>query len=73
MEIVYVLIPISLLLLSAGVGLFVWSVKNGQYDDLEGPAHRILFDDDEDMVPPEAKVPEARQNAPKKHDSDSRN
>ena len=29
-----------------GVLLFFWSVKSGQYDDMEGPAHRILDDDD---------------------------
>ncbi|KZY38278.1 cytochrome oxidase, partial [Oleiphilus sp. HI0043] len=30
---------------------FGWAVKNGQYDDLEGPAHSILYDDDKDMIP----------------------
>ena len=33
-------------------GVFVWSVRSGQYDDLEGPAHRILTDDD--AAPPAA-------------------
>ena len=34
----------------AAVGV-LWAVKNGQYDDLEGPAQRILMDDDDPMVP----------------------
>ena len=46
MEIVLVLIPLSLILLSVAVMIFRWAVRNGQYDDLDGPAHRILFDDD---------------------------
>ena len=35
-------------LAAAGV---LWAVKNGQYDDLEGPAQRILMDDDDPMIP----------------------
>jgi cbb3-type cytochrome oxidase maturation protein len=31
--------------------VFWWTVKSGQYDDLESPAHRILFDDDEHLIP----------------------
>jgi nitrogen fixation-related uncharacterized protein len=36
--------------------VFSWAVKSGQFDDLEGPAHSILFDDDKDMIPKEAKA-----------------
>jgi cbb3-type cytochrome oxidase maturation protein len=46
MEILVLLIPLSValaLLIAAG---FWWSVRSGQFDDLEGPAHRILADDD---------------------------
>lgn len=32
------------------VGVF-WSIKSGQFDDLEGPAHRILMDDDDPRIP----------------------
>jgi cbb3-type cytochrome oxidase maturation protein len=42
------LIPIALLLGLAGLGAFLWSLKSGQYDDLDGAAERILFDDEED-------------------------
>ena len=45
MDILFLLIPLSVVLVVL-VGLaFWWSVRSGQYDDLEGPAHRI-FDDD---------------------------
>jgi cbb3-type cytochrome oxidase maturation protein len=46
MDILVLLIPLSVVLvLLIGAG-FWWSVKSGQFDDLEGPAHRILADDD---------------------------
>lgn len=47
METIYLLIPLSLLFLAAGIALFFWAVKHRQFDDLEGPAHRILMDDRE--------------------------
>ena len=46
MEIIYLLIPISLLLLGLIVWILLWAVRDEQYDDLEGPAHRILMDED---------------------------
>lgn len=42
------LIPIALLLGLIGLGAFLWSLRSGQYDDLDGAAERILFDDDEE-------------------------
>ena len=59
MDILILLIPLSVVLaLVIGAG-FWWSVKSGQYDDLEGPAHRILADDDRAAWPgePPAKDP----------------
>lgn len=47
MEIIFLLIPISLILVVAIAAVFFWAVKSGQYDDLEAPSHRILMDDDE--------------------------
>jgi cbb3-type cytochrome oxidase maturation protein len=47
MNILFILIPISLLLLGAAVWAFLWAVNHDQFDDLDGPAHSILFDDDE--------------------------
>ena len=44
MESLYLLIPVSIVLVFVIAGLFWWSVRSGQFDDLEGPAHRILMD-----------------------------
>ncbi len=46
MNILLMLIPISLVLLAAAVGAFIWAVKRGQFDDLDTPALDILEDDD---------------------------
>jgi cbb3-type cytochrome oxidase maturation protein len=46
MEIIYLLIPVSLILLGLIVWILLWAVRDGQYDDLEGPAHQILMDED---------------------------
>ncbi|MDN6296966.1 MAG: cbb3-type cytochrome oxidase assembly protein CcoS [Halomonas sp.] len=62
MTILYLLIPISLLFLSIAVWAFFWAVKNNQFDDLEGPAYRILFDEDENDLTPEERE-RRRQNA----------
>lgn len=43
-----VLSGVFLLLIVAGV---LWSIKSGQFDDLEGPAERILMDDDDPLLP----------------------
>jgi len=50
MEIVYLLLPIAIILAVVVVWLFFWAVKSGQFEDLEGPAHRILMDDDDTKV-----------------------
>jgi len=46
MDVIFWLIPAMILLGLAGVLVFFWAVRSGQYDDMEGPAHRILDDDD---------------------------
>lgn len=46
MEILYLLIPLSVVLVFAIGVVFWWALHAGQFDDLEGPAHRILMDDD---------------------------
>ncbi|WP_300273260.1 cbb3-type cytochrome oxidase assembly protein CcoS [Halomonas sp.] len=53
MSILYLLIPLSLILLGLAVWAFFWAVKHDQFEDLEGPAYRILFDDDENDRPAE--------------------
>ena len=61
MDILILLIPLSVaLVLLVGAG-FWWSVHSGQFDDLEGPAHRILDDDDRGVAPAGEAVPAAAQ------------
>ena len=49
MESLYLLIPLSVLLVFVTGVLFWWSLRTGQYDDLEGPAYRLLLDDRDEM------------------------
>ena len=46
MEILYLLVPLSVTLVFVIAAVFWYALKSGQFDDLEGPAHRILMDDD---------------------------
>lgn len=48
MEVIYFLIPISLVIAGLAIWFFFWAVKSDQFDDMETPAHRILMDDRED-------------------------
>ena len=47
MEILFVLIPVSLLIVILSIGAFVWSVFDRQYEDLDKEAARILFEEQE--------------------------
>lgn len=47
MDIIYLLLPVALIIVIIIFAVFFWAVKSDQFDDLEGPAHRILMDDDE--------------------------
>ena len=51
MKILYLLIPLGFLVMGVALWAIIWAVKNGQFEDLEGPAHRILMDDDDPLVP----------------------
>ncbi|UTW01726.1 cbb3-type cytochrome oxidase assembly protein CcoS [Amphritea atlantica] len=59
MSIIYLLIPIAIALAGVAIWGFFWSVNNGQLDDLESPAHSILYDDDEHLIPDDAKPPKS--------------
>lgn len=48
MSVLIYLIPIALLLGFLGLGAFIWSLKSGQYDDLDGAAQRILLDEEDE-------------------------
>jgi cbb3-type cytochrome oxidase maturation protein len=50
MESLYLLIPLSVVLVFLIGVAFWWSVKSGQFDDMEGPAYRVLMDDDRPPV-----------------------
>lgn len=51
MSILFLLIPLTLIVMAVAVWGFFWSVRQGQFDDLEGPAYRILMDDDDPRIP----------------------
>ena len=61
MEILYLLIPLSLLLVVVIALIFWWSLRDGQFEDLDGPAHSVVMDDDR---PPEAVNSSAKSAAP---------
>lgn len=46
MEILYLLVPLSVVLVFAIGAVFWWALASGQFDDLEGPAQRVVMDDD---------------------------
>ncbi|CAN5276293.1 cbb3-type cytochrome oxidase assembly protein CcoS [soil metagenome] len=52
MEVMIILVPLALALGLVGLGGFLWSLKSGQYDDLEGAAWRALADDEPAPVRP---------------------
>lgn len=59
MESLYILIPLSIVLVFAIGVVFWWSLRSGQFEDLEGPAYRILMDDDKPPAArPASKSPE---------------
>jgi cbb3-type cytochrome oxidase maturation protein len=49
MEVIYGLLPGMLLLGVVGVAVFVWAVRSGQYDDMDGAGSRMLMDDDDEL------------------------
>ena len=58
MDILFLLIPLGLVLLGVAIWGFLWAVRSGQFDDLEGPAYRILMDDDDPLIPRAGQVDE---------------
>ena len=62
MDVLYFLVPVAIFLGLIGLILMVVAARIGQFDDLEGPAHRILFDDDEEMIPKDASLKNKKKN-----------
>ncbi|WP_120995381.1 cbb3-type cytochrome oxidase assembly protein CcoS [Stutzerimonas urumqiensis] len=58
MAALYVMIPVAVILVAFAIWLFFWAVDSGQYEDLDSPAHSILFDDEDPKH--QAGVEEAR-------------
>jgi cbb3-type cytochrome oxidase maturation protein len=61
MEVIYLLIPLSLILLCLIVWLFFWAVRSGQFDDMQGPAYKILLDEDKPIARQESINQEVNQ------------
>lgn len=62
MSVLYVLIPVAAVFAAGAIVAFIWATRNGQFDDLDTPAVRMLFDDEDAQVPdddPEASDREA--------------
>lgn len=51
MESLYLFIPIGIVVMLIAVIAFIFTIKSGQYDDLDGAAFRILMDDDDPRIP----------------------
>ena len=62
MEVIYGLIPSMIIIGIALIIILFWAIKSGQFDDLEGDAHRILMDED---LMPEKKNSEKEKNSVK--------
>ena len=58
MEILYLLVPISVVVVFLIAIAFWWSLRHGQFDDLEGPGYRILMDDDKAKQKPVTTAPD---------------
>lgn len=79
MTILYVLVPVAMLLVIIAIWIFTWAVNNGQYDDLDSPAHSILFDDEDpahlaaqkgdDQIAGSSKIDNAESGRPRPDDS----
>lgn len=51
MNMLYVLIPLALMLLSVAVWALIWAIRSGQFDDLESHAWSVVLDDDQKPPP----------------------
>lgn len=52
MSVIFIMAPIALLLAAVAVGAFIWATRDGQFEDTETPAHRMLFDEIESTERP---------------------
>jgi cbb3-type cytochrome oxidase maturation protein len=64
MELIFVLLPFALLFAGLALALFVWAARSGQFDDLETPAVRMLFDDEATARLPRTAQPDETRRDP---------
>lgn len=57
MNVLIFLIPVALLLGGIGLAAFLWSIRSGQFEDLDGAAQRILVNDDKPLRPEDTDKP----------------
>jgi cbb3-type cytochrome oxidase maturation protein len=60
-DILILLIPLSLVIVGLIAVVMLWAARSGQFDDLEGPAHSVIMDDD---TPPKAEREADKRDAP---------
>jgi cbb3-type cytochrome oxidase maturation protein len=53
MSVLFIVVPIAIILAAIGVAACIWAIRQGQYDDSDTPAARILFEDDDPTGPGE--------------------
>ncbi|MBX9460513.1 MAG: cbb3-type cytochrome oxidase assembly protein CcoS [Brevundimonas sp.] len=63
MNIIFLLAPFSVLLGLLAVGAFFWTLRSGQYEDIQGAAARILIDDEDMEAPDEPETPASPESA----------
>ena len=62
MSVILIMIPAALVLAGLGLVAFIYAAKSGQFDDLDTPALRAVFDDDDDIIPPQLEQRDADPN-----------
>lgn len=71
MEIIFITVPVTLVFIAVAAAIFFWASKKGQFDDLDSPAHRILFDEDQGPNKTEKKTSDEDSNTDEKSDNES--
>lgn len=67
MEVLFLFVPLSMLVVAGLVWAAFWAIRNNQYEDLEGPAHRILMDDDDPKIPTNQSAEEVESSSAAAH------
>ena len=68
MNVIFILIAVSLLVAIGFLLVFIWSIRNGQFDDEYTPSVRILFDDETNIIDKQDPNPKSQIPAPKTQD-----